>query len=74
MRMKDLIDQANALPVEERARMVDSLLRSLNSTDSEIDRRWAAVVQRRLSEMRSGEVEPIPGNEVFEKIWRRFEE
>lgn len=73
MRMKDLIDEANALPAEERALLVDSLLRGLNPSDSEVDRKWAAVAQRRLTEMRSATVEPVPGNEVFEKIRRRFE-
>jgi hypothetical protein len=35
---------------------------------------WAAVAQRRLSEIKSGSVKPVPGKEVFEKIWRKFEQ
>ena len=52
MSAKQLIDEAVSLPVEERALVVDLLLRSLNQPDSDIDRRWAAVAQRRLVEMR----------------------
>ncbi|WP_043739403.1 addiction module protein [Thioalkalivibrio nitratireducens] len=69
MRIKDLIDEAEALPVEERALVVDSLLRSLNPPESRIDKKWASVAQERLQEFRSGDVETVPGEEVFAKIW-----
>ena len=73
MNTKELIDKAVSLPVEERALVVDSLLRSLNQPESEIDKKWAAVAKRRLTELRSGAVEAVPGQEVFNKIWQRFE-
>ena len=72
MNTKKLIDEAVSLPVEERALVVDSLLRSLNQPESEIDKKWATVAKRRLAEIRSGLVEAVPGNEVFDKIWKRF--
>ena len=68
----DIIREAESLPVEERTLVVDSLLRSLNPPDPEIDRKWAAVAKRRLDELRSGRVEPVPGDEVFAKIRQRF--
>lgn len=67
-----IISEAESLPVEERAIIVDSLLRSLNPPDPEIDRKWAAVAKRRLEELRSGRVKAIPGEEVFAKIRQRF--
>ena len=73
MNTKELIDEVVSLPVEARALVVDSLLRSLNQPESDIDRKWAAVAQRRLAEMRSGSVDAIPGENVFEKIWKRFD-
>lgn len=69
MKIKDLIDEAEALPVEERALVVDSLLRSLNPPESKIDKKWASVASKRLREVRSGAVKTVPGEEVFDKIW-----
>ncbi len=71
--MKEIIEEAESLPVEERAMVIDSLLRSLNPPSAEIDREWVKVAKRRLAELRSGRVRPIPGNEVFGKILERFE-
>jgi putative addiction module component (TIGR02574 family) len=70
---KELIAEAVSLPVEERAMVADSILRSLNAPESDIDRKWVAVAQRRLAELRSGQVEPIPGEQVFARVWKRFE-
>ena len=72
MAMKELIDEAISLPVEERAILADTILKSLNPPDSDMDRQWAAVARRRLAELRSGQVEAQPGDEVFAKIWKRF--
>jgi putative addiction module component (TIGR02574 family) len=73
MNTRELIEQAILLPVEERALMIDSLLRSLNQPESEIDKKWSEVARKRLNELRSGLVAPVPGDEVFEKIRKRFE-
>ncbi len=70
MTMKELIQEAISLPVEERAIVVDSLLRSLNPPSEEIDRKWTAVVKQRLEEVRSGKVKLVPGGQVFEKLWK----
>ncbi len=72
MKTKDLIAEVISLPVEERAMVVDSLLKSLNAPESDIDKKWAAVAKQRLKELRSGEVKAIPGDEVFKKIWKRY--
>jgi putative addiction module component (TIGR02574 family) len=73
MKTKELIAEAISLPVEERALMVDSLLKSLNLPETDIDKRWASVAQRRLDDLRSGRVEAVAGEKVFEKIWQRLE-
>jgi len=73
MRINELIKEAESLPVEERVMLAESLLRSLNPPESDIDQKWAKVANKRLQEVRSEAVEPVLGQEVFEKIWKRFE-
>lgn len=73
MKTKELIAEVVALPVEERAIVVDSLLRSLNQPETEIDKQWVSVAKERLAQMRSGTVKSVPGEQVFEKVWKRFE-
>ena len=65
-----LVDEASVLPVEERIFVVDSLLRTLNSINDDIDEAWGAVAERRLDELLSGRVQGIPAEEVFEKARR----
>ncbi len=72
MKTKDLIAEAMSLPVEERAMVIDSLLKSLNPPETDIDKKWMAIAKSRLKELRSGKVKPVPGDEVFKKIWNRF--
>jgi putative addiction module component (TIGR02574 family) len=71
--IKEIIQEAESLPVEERAIVVDSLLRTFNPADTKIESEWVAVAKRRLAELRTGKVKAIPGEEVFAKIRERFE-
>ena len=66
MKTKDLIAEAMDLPVEERALVVDSILKSLNPPESDMDEKWTRW--QRLKELRSGEVETIPGEDVFRQM------
>ncbi|RLA48612.1 MAG: addiction module protein [Gammaproteobacteria bacterium] len=68
MNTKELFSEAVALSVEDRALLVDSLLRSLDQPESDIDKEWASVANKRLIEMRTGKVQPVPGEEVFERV------
>lgn len=69
---KEIIEEASALPVEDRATVVDSLLRTLNTPDAENDFAWLNVARRRLAEIRSGRIKSVPGHQVFTKISERF--
>jgi len=67
-----LIEQIESLPVDERIRVADSVLKSLNSVDQETEDEWITEAENRLRDLKSGKVKSIPGEEVFEKIQERF--
>ena len=70
---KEIIEEAESLPVEERVVVIDSLLRTINPSLADVEAEWMKVAKRRLAELRSGTVKAVPGNEVFARISTRFE-
>ncbi len=72
MDTKQLLDEATSLPVEERALLVDSLLKSLNQPKTELDDQWAEEARKRLAEVRSGVATPMAGDDVFRNLWDRL--
>jgi hypothetical protein len=72
MRTGKLIEEVLSLPIEERALIADSLLRSLNTPEAVTDAQWAEAARKRLQELRSGTAKPIPGNVVFAKALERL--
>jgi putative addiction module component (TIGR02574 family) len=72
METKKIIEEVISLPVEERALIADSILRSLNPAESEIDKKWIELAKDRLKELKSGKIKALPGDDVFNKIWQKF--
>jgi putative addiction module component (TIGR02574 family) len=69
---QEIIEEASALPVEERAMVVDQLLRSLNATATDIDQEWLAEARKRRAEMKSGAVQAVPGDAVLARLRDRL--
>ena len=66
---EQLAEQAMSLPTESRARLADLLVESLDADElGQIDRLWVAEATRRRDEVRSGHVEPIPGDEALQRV------
>lgn len=74
MKTADLMNEAASLPLEERARLVDSLLQTLNPVDESVAAAWLAAGRRRLDDLDSGRIKAVPGDEVFERVRRRLEQ
>jgi len=72
MKTDDLILEIQSLPVEERARVADCILRSLNQTVPAVDQKWADLAAKRLHDIKAGTVKPVAGDEVFDEIWHRL--
>ncbi|MBK1631182.1 hypothetical protein CKO31_10600 [Thiohalocapsa halophila] len=68
-----LFDDALALPVDERMRLVDTLLKSLNpGSDDLIDAAWHEEAERRLAALDRGEATLVNGEEVFERLRAKY--
>ncbi len=52
MRTDDLILEIQSLPVEERARVADCILRTLNQTVPAVDQKWADLAAKRLHDIK----------------------
>ena len=69
-----VFEEALLLPSDDRASLVEKLLTSLNlPIQAEIDLLWSKEAERRVSQIEQGDVELIPGEEVFAKIRRKYQ-
>ncbi len=68
-----IMTMIESLPIEAKTALVDQILNSLQPIDKDIDDQWAIEVERRMGEIRSGEVTLVPGDEVFRKIEERYQ-
>ena len=73
MNINEIVSEAESLPVEERIRVVDALLRSLNSPESSIDKQWVEAAQCRLDDIRAGRVVTVSSEQVFASLRARLE-
>lgn len=73
--VEDLSAQAKTLPAEDRARLVEELLESLDpEPESGVEAAWDREIERRVAEVESGQVILIPADEVYaeaERLIRR---
>jgi putative addiction module component (TIGR02574 family) len=69
--VSELARRGRELAPDDRERLVDQLLESLNeSSVAEIDASWEAEIERRLAEVDGGRVQPIAAHDVFAKARR----
>lgn len=68
-----VFEEALSLPSDERVSLIEKLLMSLNlPIQAESDQLWTKEAERRVSQIEKGDVELIPGEEVFAKIRRKY--
>jgi putative addiction module component (TIGR02574 family) len=67
-KVKSLAKAAVLLPPKDRTYLAEQLLASLDEVD--LEQQWTAEAKRRRDEVRSGQVKPIPAEEVYRCIDR----
>ena len=69
--VEELSARAKTLPTEDRARLVEELLDSLQGeSDAEAESAWDREIERRVAEIESGAVKLISAEEVHAEARR----
>ena len=69
---EQILKDALALPLQERAELVEQLLATFQSPpDPYIDELWAREAEDRLDAYDRGEIKSVPAEEVFNRIKQR---
>ncbi len=67
--LQKIEDNALLLSAEEREHLVERLLQSLQEEAvAAIDPAWVAEAERRYRELKSGQVQAVPGDGLFDQI------
>lgn len=71
--LSELKEKASHLSDPERAELALSLIESLDGpADPDVEEAWRLEIERRVGEIERGEVQLIPGDEVFARLRRRL--
>jgi putative addiction module component (TIGR02574 family) len=67
MTSKDVLEQALKLKPDERFKVIDGLIKSLDEPDSTLDELWMDEAEKRLAAYRANDLEGIPMEDVFKQ-------
>ncbi len=71
---EQILKEALALPLQERAELLERLLGTFQSPpDPRLDELWAREAEDRLDAFERGELKAVPAEEVFDRIRQRRE-
>ena len=65
-----VLQAALELPPRERAELVEAIAASLDGFD--LGQEWEEEIRRRVDDIDSGRVQPVPGDEVFARLEQRL--
>lgn len=70
-RTTEILQEVLSMPPEERAKLVDSILASLEPSDPRILELWAIEAEDRVAAFERNEIEAVSAESVFEEIDRQ---
>ncbi|MDP2387504.1 MAG: addiction module protein [Bacteroidota bacterium] len=71
MSTKEIIAEMLSLPIEQRAIVADTLLKSLNAPDKDNDKEWLTLAKKRMEDVKTSKVKLVKGEDVFKKLWKK---
>jgi putative addiction module component (TIGR02574 family) len=71
--LKKIVDNALRLPAHERAALANILISSLDDVyQRDVEDAWTVELEKRIHDIRSGNVKGIPAEEVLAKIREKY--
>jgi putative addiction module component (TIGR02574 family) len=72
--VSEVLEKALALSTQDCGLLIDRLIESLDEGPAEegVEEAWAEEIKRRVDDIRSGEVEMIPGEELRRRLAARL--
>jgi len=67
---KGILEAAMKLDPREREELIEELSASLDVTD--LGECWETEIKRRIEEVDSGRVKPVPADDVFDRLEQRL--
>jgi putative addiction module component (TIGR02574 family) len=68
----ELLQQLLTLPPDDRARLAEQLLESLETPDEQNSALWAEEAEERLDAYEAGKLKSVSGEEVFDRLKSKF--
>ena len=63
-----LLDEVLQLPLDERAKMAADLLESLHEAEKDVERAWAAEIEKRVAAAGAGELASTDWRTVLDRV------
>lgn len=68
--LKQMEEQARALSPDDRAKLAQTILKSLHTPIAEVEAAWAAEIEKRVAAFDRGEMQSYPTEDVFAEARR----
>ena len=66
--VSELTERAKSLPAEQRARLAEQILATLDPQDEDVDAAWDEEIRKRIEEIETGRVKTVPSEEAFAQV------
>ena len=72
-KIDNLLTIIEALPIDAKTALVENILASMHPLQNETDEEWKKTAEERIADLRTGNVQAIPGDEVFKEIKEKYD-
>ena len=68
----ELMSMVESLPIDLKTKLLEKILNSLHPTQKTIDEIWAREAEERLKDIKAGEIDPIPAEDVIREVRKKY--